>query len=158
MNLVAAYYLARDLEQKYWTATLSTATWGAARYLYTGNPATLKFAGRMASFGVRAHSNAVLGVLRTPLVRGGASTLGGAAAQGIAAVALGYTAGAVIGTGIAKVAFGDEGAEKALDLYLPGGADFISEGILSIPENAWTIASHYASKAVESDVFDNLYV
>ena len=60
MSVVAAYYLAKDLEQKYWTATLSTATWGAARYLYTGNPATLKFAGRMASFGVRAHSNAVL--------------------------------------------------------------------------------------------------
>ena len=151
MGVVAAYYLAKDLEQKYWTATLSTATWGAARYLYTGNPATLKFAGRMASFGLRAHSNAVMGVIRTPLVRGGASTLGSAAAQGIAAAALGYTAGAVIGTGISQVAFGDEGARKALDLYLPGGADFVSEGILSIPKNAWSIASHYVNEAAESD-------
>ena len=158
MSVVAAYYLAKDLEQKYWTATLSTGVWGAARYLYTGNPATLKFAGRMASFGVRAHSNAVLGVLRTPLVRGGASTLGSAAAQGLAAVALGYTAGAVIGTGISQLAFGDEGAEQALDLYLPGGADFISEGVLSIPENAWKIASHYVEEAAKSDVWDNFYV
>ena len=146
MSVVAAYYLAKDLETKYWAATLSTATWGAARYLYTGNPATLKFAGKMASFGVRAHSNAVLGVLRTPLVTGGSTTLGGAAAQGVAALALGYTAGAVAGTAVSRVAFGQEGAEKALDLYLPGGAGFIEEGLLSIPSNAWYIASHYAGK------------
>ncbi len=157
MSVVAAYYLAKDLETKYWTATLSTATWGAARYLYTGNPATLKFAGKMASFGLRAHSNAVLGVLRTPLLTGGTTTLGGAAAQGVAAVAAGYTIGAVIGTGIAQVAFGDEGASKALDLYLPGGAGFVEEGLLSIPSNAWTIANHYA-EGLRSDLSDAFYV
>ena len=63
MSAVAAYYLAKDLEEKYWTATLSTAVFGAARLIYTGNPATLRFAGKMASFGLRAHSNAILAVI-----------------------------------------------------------------------------------------------
>jgi len=136
------YYLGSNAEKYFWATTASTAGFGAARYIFTGNAATLRVAGQMASFGLRAHSNAIAAVMRTPLVAGG-SSVGSILAVQAAAIGAGYMIGATIGTGISQLAFGDEGAALALDLYGPGGADFIDDGLLSIPKNLETIFNHY---------------
>ena len=142
MRAIDAWHIGRNLESLYWGFTAGTAGYGLARLALTGNPATLNTARSLASFGARAHVNAVRGVLGTTLARGGTVTLGAAAAQGASAVALGYTAGAVIGTGISQLAFGDEGAREALDLY-SSPKKFWDEGILDMGDNIGTIIGHY---------------
>jgi len=137
-----AWHIARNIESIYWGYTAGTAGAGLARLALTGNPATLNTARSLASFGARAHVNAVRGVLGTTLARGGTVTLGGAIATGASAAALGYTAGAVIGTGIAQASFGDEGAKAALDLY-SSPAKFVEKGIMEMPQNIATIIGHY---------------
>ncbi len=139
---IDAWHVARNLETMYWGYTAGTAGAGVARLLITGNPATLNSARSLASFGARAHFNAVRGVLGTTLTRGGTVTLGGAVATTTSAVALGYTAGAVVGTGISQLAFGEEGARTALDLY-SSPKKFIEKGILDMPKNIGTIIGHY---------------
>jgi len=142
LRAIDAWHVARNLESMYWGYTAGTAGAGLARLLITGNPATLNTARSLASFGARAHFNAVRGVLGTSLVRGGTVTLGGAIATTTSAVALGYTAGAVIGTGISQLAFGEEGAKAALDLY-SSPAKFVDKGIMDMPKNIGTIIGHY---------------
>lgn len=68
---------------------------------------------------------------------------GGLAARAIWPIASGYAIGATTGTTISWLAFGDEGAVQAADLYAPGGADLVNDGILDIPSNTWKIAKHY---------------
>jgi len=136
------WYLGSNIEEKFWQFTAATAGFGAARYAFTGNPAQLRQAYHLASFGVRAHAAAVRGVLGTRLVAGGAHTLGSAAATGLSAIAVGYTSGAVIGTGISQAIFGEEGAKQALDLYTSPG-NFWDKGIMGMGDNISTIAEHY---------------
>lgn len=101
-------------------------------------------AARTADFLVRAHANAIRGVFNTKLTRSPKSpTLGGSAARFAGHVTAGYLAGATVGTLIAGHFWGHKGAEKALDLYMPGGASFIDEGIFGMADNAMTIADHY---------------
>lgn len=145
MRAIDVWYIAKNVEEQYWTATGAAAGAGAMRYALTGNPATLQWAGRMASFGVRAHANAVLGVLRTPLMAGGTTSIGGAAATAASAAVLGYTIGALAGTAISQAAFGDEGGDLAADLYLPGGKSFFSDALFEMHTNAWKIGKHYLS-------------
>jgi hypothetical protein len=142
LRAIDAWYLATQVEQRFWQATAATAGSGLTRYALTGNPSTLRLAGRMASFGARAHFAAVRGVLGTTLVRGGTATLGSALATGAAAVGVGYTAGAVIGTGISQALFGDEGARVALDLYMDP-VKFVDKAILGVGDNISTIWNHY---------------
>ncbi|AXH79452.1 MAG: hypothetical protein [Circular genetic element sp.] len=139
---IDAWHVARNLESMYWGYTAGTAGAGLARLLITGNPATLNTARSLASFGARAHFNAVRGVLGTTIARGGTVTLGGAIATTTAAVGLGYAAGAVVGTGISQLAFGEEGARHALDLY-SSPKKFWDEGIMGMGENIGTILGHY---------------
>ena len=139
---IDAWHVARNLESIYWGTTAGVAGSGVTRLLITGNPATLNYARQMASFGARAHFNAVRGVLGTTLVRGGSVTLGGAIATTTAAMGLGYTAGAVVGTGISQLAFGEEGAIAALDLY-SSPKKFYDKGIMDMPKNIGTIIGHY---------------
>lgn len=96
-------------------------------------------AARTASFLARAHVNAVRGVLSTPMVRGGSQTLGKVVAKGSGYVAAGYLLGAGVGIGLSGALFGQSGAEKAWDLYKPGGASFIDEGLFGMADNIKTI-------------------
>ena len=139
---IDAWHAARNIESMYWGYTAGTAGAGMARLLITGNPATLNTARALASFGARAHFNAVRGVLGTTLARGGTITLGGAIATGVSAAALGYATGALVGTGISQLAFGEEGARTALDLY-SSPKKFYEKGILDMPKNISTIVGHY---------------
>lgn len=102
-------------------------------------------AARTASFLARAHVNAVRGVLGTTMVRGGTQTLGGNIARLSGAAVAGYALGATVGTLVSGHVFGHKGAEKALDLYMPGGASFIDEGIFGMLDNIHTIGDHYLS-------------
>lgn len=142
LRAIDAWHVARNLESMYWGATAGVAGSGLTRLLITGNPATLNYARQMASFGARAHFNAVRGVLGTTLVRGGSVTLGGAIATTTAAVGLGYAAGAVVGTGISQLAFGEQGARDALELY-SSPKKFWDDGIMGMGENIGTILGHY---------------
>ena len=69
-------------------------------------------------------------------------TVGGLALRVAGGSAAGLALGAAAGTGIAQTVWGESGREKALDLYLPGGAS-LGEQILNIPGNAKYIAEHY---------------
>ncbi len=101
-------------------------------------------AARTASFLLRAHGNAIRGVLQTRLTtQAGASTLGGSLARFSGAATAGYVLGSTIGTLTAGAIWGDDAAAKAYDLYAPGGASFIDEGIFGMADNIMTIASHY---------------
>lgn len=55
----------------------------------------------------------------------------------------GYLIGSVAGTAISHIAFGDEGRDAATSLYAPGGADFVTEGLLSMPGNTKQILEYY---------------
>jgi hypothetical protein len=96
-------------------ATLTAYGIGGAEFVLTGgrSAAGITRANKMASFIVRSHANAILGVLRTPLIRGGAMTVGKASG----AVAAGAILGAVVGTAIARAGWGESGQEDALDLF-----------------------------------------
>lgn len=52
--------------------------------------------------------------------RGAAASASATAAMAASAIVLGYTLGAVVGTGISQAAFGDEGAQDAIDFYTGG--------------------------------------
>jgi len=138
MRMIDLFYAAQHGEEAYWSATAATAGSGITRYAITGNTATLRFAGRMVSFGTRAHINAVRAIWTTSLVRGGSVSLGGAVSLGLSAITLGYTSGAVIGTGISQILWGDEGAKAALDLYT-SPTKFWNDGILGMGGNIKTI-------------------
>lgn len=127
----------------FWGATASTLSFGIGRGLYTGNWKTAQTGLKMVDFGVRAHANMVRGVLNTPLSRARPLTLGQASVNFASGVAAGYAVGAVVGTGISYAAWGDEGAVLAADLYAPGGASIVTDGIMAIPENFSTIVRHY---------------
>ena len=88
---------------------------GAAEFAVTGGKSwtNITRANRMASFMVRSHWNAVAGVMKTPFLRGGSMTIGSAAS----AVAAGAVIGVIAGTIIARVGWGEEGQEDALDFY-----------------------------------------
>ncbi len=58
-----------------------------------------------------------------------------------AAVGLGYTAGAVVGTAVSDLLF-EDGAEIALDLYT-NPVKFVEKGVLGIVDNVSTIWNHY---------------
>jgi len=136
------FHAVSNAESTYWGFTAGTAGAGLARYAITGNAATLHQARALASFGGRAHFNAVRAVLGTPLTRGGTATLGGTAMTITAAAMLGYTAGAVIGTAISQFAFGGDGARIALELYMDP-EEFVDKAIFGIGDNVSTILGHY---------------
>lgn len=72
-----------------------------------------------------------------------ARNVGGLAVRATGWAALGYGIGAVAGTAISGVAFGKEGARKAIDLY---SSPFkVMDEVLRIPTNVKTIATHYLS-------------
>ena len=142
MNPVDAWLLAKKAEQMYWGATASTFGAGVARYVYTRNPATLRLAGQMASFGVRAHANAIRGVVSTPLARGSPVTLGGATVRAAGAVGTGYVLGALYGEAISYFAFGREGQLKARELYR-SPTDFWEKAILGAGKNVRDTGAHY---------------
>ena len=142
MSATLVWYFYKEGARTYRDATAATLAGGAARYLYTGNASTLKYGGRMASFAARAHLGGARAILSTTLVRGGSTTLGGAAAQFVGAVAAGYAIGSVVGTGISYLAFGEEGASAATDLYMNPG-DFWNKGIMGAGDNISTIYDHY---------------
>ena len=102
-----AYFLAGNASKAYWLATA----------VAVGNPRTRKAGLKMASFGARVTLNvakATTGaVLKTPLARGGTTTVGGLAG----AAAAGYVGGAAIGTGIGYAMDGKRGASNAIALY-----------------------------------------
>lgn len=143
LRAIDLWYGAKFAYTHYWTATGTAAGAGAVRYALTGNPATLQWAGRMASFGVRAHGNAVLGVLRTPLVTGSTTTIGSAGAQLAKSVAVGYVIGAGAGTLASWALFGEKGRDAAHDLYMPGGASFLDDALFEMDTNIKSIYSHY---------------
>ena len=95
--------------------------YGVITGIAIGNPATRQLGWRMGSFGIRAAGNvtfgATRGLLGTTLVRGGSATLGGSVAVGAASVGAGYAIGAVVGTGISHLIWGEEGAKDALYFY-----------------------------------------
>lgn len=142
MNPLDVWLLGKKAETMYWGATASTFGAGVARYVYTRNPATLRLAGQMVSFGVRAHANAIRGVLSTPLARGSPVTLGGATARSAGAVGAGYAIGAVWGEIASYALFGREGQEKARDLYR-SPTDFWEKAILGAGKNVRDIGAHY---------------
>ena len=94
--------------------------WGTTAGLII-HPTTRSIGFGMGKFGVRATANVTIASTRalfgTTLVRGGSMTLGSAVMVGTASVGLGYALGAVIGTGISQVVWGDEGAQDALYFY-----------------------------------------
>lgn len=110
-----AWYLYSNAVNIYTHTTAATAGGGLARYVLTGNPTTLKYAGKMASFAIRAHGRALAGVLRTPLVSGGSATLGSALVRASGAVGAGYALGAGIGIAASELLFDD--ASRAIELY-----------------------------------------
>lgn len=142
MRPIDAWYFMQNLEKMYWGATAATIGSGVTRLALTGNPATLRLAGQMVSLGARAHVHAVRGVLGTTLVRGGTTTVGGALAKGAASVGAGYVAGAVVGTAISRAAFGEEGADLAIQTY-SNPKRFWEDAILGAPDNVGRIISHY---------------
>lgn len=54
----------------------------------------------------------------------------------------GYVIGATVGTAVAHVAFDDEGADRAFDLYSNPKA-FVHAGLLGAPGNAQEILEYY---------------
>lgn len=142
MSLLDFYYATKKAEAAYWGATAATFGSGVTRYAITRNPQTLRYAGQMASFGVRAHVNALRGVASTPLVRGGPLTAGGALARVSGAITAGYVLGAVSGTIISETLFGYENSQRLAELYKSPGR-FWDEAIKSAPENMWKVIDHY---------------
>lgn len=147
----AAYHIG-NLERYYLFLTGSAYGSGAVRYSL-GNKKAFTIANRMASFYVRAHGNAIRGALlgRGPGFFGtqlttsaGSRTVGQMAARLSGAAAIGYGLGTAIGSGISYLAWGESGAQKAWDLYKPGGASFLREGLYDMPSNAWYIANTLA--------------
>jgi len=139
-----AWYLYRHAGEIYTHTMAATAGAGVARYALTGNPATLRYAGKMASFAIRAHANAVRGVLGTRLTMGSARTVGGALARGAGAVTAGYALGAAVGTGITAAAFGNDAAMDLAGLY-SRPADFWDEALSpgAFAGNLSSVVSHY---------------
>ena len=129
-------------EKAYWGATASTAGFGLAKYLYLGSTKELKAARSMASFGARIHLNTLKAPFVTPFKMGGTMNVAKATPVFLAAGAAGYAIGATVGTAIAQIAFGDEGARNALDLY-SSPSKFINDGLLGMGRNARTILGHY---------------
>lgn len=70
------------------------------------------------------------------------SNVAGALSRLFTPFVAGYLIGATAGTGIAHVAFGDEGRDLAFDLYTSPTA-FLNEGLLKMPTNARQILNHY---------------
>lgn len=139
VNLRDIYYLTQNAEKYYWASTgfclgLGTGQWAMGR-----GTSMLRMGRNMASFGIRAHVNALRAVATTPFRAGSTTT---ASSLVVGAIA-GYALGATVGTAISHVAFGDKGRDLAADLYLPGGASFIEEGLLNAPSNAKKILDHY---------------
>lgn len=139
VNLRDLYYIAGNAEKYYWASTGAALGFGAGQYFMGRGSSGLRLGSRMVSFGVRAHANAIRAVSSTKFVRGGSTTIGSLAASAM----VGYVLGSAIGTGVSHVAFGDRGRDLAVDLYLPGGASFIEEGILGAPSNLKRVVSHY---------------
>lgn len=142
MRAIDAWHLGTKLEELFWLYTAAAFGSGLTRLALTGNPATLHHAARAASWGVRSHANAVRAVMGTTLVRGGTVTAGSAAGLAASSIALGYTAGAVVGTGISQLAFGEEGAKTALELYMDP-SKFYEDAILGFGDNVEAIWEHY---------------
>lgn len=150
----AAYHFGNV--QKYAIGSIGFA-YGSAAARYSlvsraSGKAALTTANRMASFYVRAHVNAVTGALtgRGPGILGTrltntawSKTVGQVAGRVSGAATAGYLLGSIVGTGASALLFGESGSDKAFDLYRPGGASFLREGLYAIPDNAWAIASHY---------------
>lgn len=139
VNLRDLYYLAANAEKYYWASTGFALGLGSGQYVLGKGSSGLRLGSRMVSFGVRAHANAIRAVTSTKFIRGGSTTIGSL----VAGAALGYVLGSAVGTGVSHVAFGDRGRDLAADLYLPGGASFIEEGVLGAPSNLKRIVSHY---------------
>jgi hypothetical protein len=110
---VNAWTVYTNASKMYWGATAAQLGWGAGTFVATGGRATLGLtrAFQMASFGVRAHGNALRGVSRTSLLRGGKMTIGKASAS----IAAGYALGSAALLGIAQAGWGDSGFDDALD-------------------------------------------
>ncbi len=142
MRPVDVWYTYRHAGEVYTHTVAATAGAGIARYALTGNPSTLRYAGKMASFAVRAHANAARGVLGTRLSMAGSRTLGGAIVRGAGAATAGYVIGAAVGTGISRIAFGEKGARDALDLY-SSPTKFYDKAILGFGDNVSDILGHY---------------
>ncbi len=114
MTKIANWLLAtQNAPRIYWAATAAAIA----------HPRTRKRGLQALSFGSRATWNMTVAssraLLSTPLVRGGAFTLGSAGGSVLAGYAIGATAGTAISYGI----WGEEGADTALDLYT-GGVSF----------------------------------
>lgn len=105
-----AYVIAKEGPKAFWMATAAAIA----------HPRTRTAGLRMASYGIRVSWNVARAsagaALGTPLVKGGTTTIGGAATG----VAAGYAIGATVGTGISYALFGEEGAKTAVDLYTGG--------------------------------------
>lgn len=109
--------------------------YGMAKWAHTGKvPASLRAAKWMASLGARLTWNTSAASARaffgTTLVRGGTMTVGGAAAQASAAVAIPL----IIGYGVSHAIAGDEGTEDYMD-YLHSYNPFTERGIT--PKEYW---------------------
>lgn len=123
----------RSIYESLGYVTAGAYGWGSAQFVATGGRSVsgLTRANRLASFLFRSHANAIAGVLKTPLIRGGSMTIGSSAA----AVTAGYLIGAVAGTGIARTVWGKSGQRDAIDFYTfqvsPGEYfDTLHEGFL----------------------------
>lgn len=127
----------------YYTALGGTATAGAFKW-FAGQPLKKAFTpfARVVDFGARVTWRQAAALASTQLVRGKSLTVGGAGLALAAGALAGGALGAAGGIFISEKAFGHSGREKAMDLYLPGGAS-LPDAVLSIPSNARYIARHY---------------
>jgi hypothetical protein len=125
-----------------WGAGISQVAYGLGKYGLTGSPRALKEGTRMLSYATRIHLNVLKAPLTTTFVRGGTQSLANTVPQMVAGIGVGYTLGAVVGTGISQAIWGEKGAKDALDLYT-NPKKFINEGLLGAPRNITAIWRHH---------------
>lgn len=121
---------------------MSQIAYGLGKYPFTGSGREIVSGLRTLSYWGRIHLN----ILKAPLVTtfrvGGTRTIANTAPQVLAGAAMGYAIGAAIGTGISRIAFGEEGARDALELY-SSPKKLWTDGILGAPSNIRDIWRHY---------------
>lgn len=129
------YHVAKQAPSAWWIATAGTTGYGLAKWAHTGKvPASLRIGGQMASFGVRVTWNTAMASSRaflgTTIVRGGTMTVGAAAAQAAAAVAIPV----ILGYGVSHMIAGEEGTDDYMD-YLHSYNPMSDRGIT--PREYW---------------------
>lgn len=121
---------------------LSQVGFGLGKYPFTRGTREIQSGLRALSYWGRMHVNVIKAPLTTTFRVGGTRSIANTAPQVLAGAAMGYAIGAAVGTGISRIAFGEEGARDALELY-SSPSKMWNEGILGAPSNIKKIWGHY---------------